>query len=104
LAAILRRHGIFTNEQVAAALLCNLHCNRHITGIPGDRERRRAVARAVLRSYGPTNRNGVVEPDWRETGKEGAPKPSLENARLAIDALGIVCSYDTFHNKMIFGY
>jgi predicted P-loop ATPase len=28
----------------------------------------------------------------------------MHNARLAIIALGIECSYDTFHNKMLFGY
>ena len=28
----------------------------------------------------------------------------MHNARLAIAALGIACSYDTFHNKMLFGY
>jgi hypothetical protein len=104
LAAILKGYGKFTYEQIAAALLCNLPCNRHITGIPGDRERQRAVTRAVLRSYAPNRDNTIAEPAWRETGKEGAPKASFENARLAIEALGITCSYDQFHNKMLFGY
>jgi predicted P-loop ATPase len=101
LAAILKRHGKFTNEQVAAALLCNLPCNRHITGIRGDWERQRAVTRAVLRSY---DRSDAGEPEWNETGKEGAPKPSFENARRAIEAIGVACSRDTFHNKTLFGY
>ena len=28
----------------------------------------------------------------------------MHNARLAITAIGVECSYDTFHNKMLFGY
>jgi predicted P-loop ATPase len=28
----------------------------------------------------------------------------MHNARLAITALGIECSYDTFHNKLLFGF
>ncbi len=39
------------------------------------------------------------EPEWRERYLDGSPRPSMHNARLAITALGIACSYDTFHNK-----
>ena len=28
----------------------------------------------------------------------------MHNARLAITAIGVECSYDTFHDKMLFGY
>ena len=28
----------------------------------------------------------------------------MHNARLAITALGVECSYDTFHNKLLFGF
>ena len=28
----------------------------------------------------------------------------MHNARLAITAIGVECSYDTFHSKMLFGY
>lgn len=41
---------------------------------------------------------------WRERRKGGAPAPSMHNARLAIAAMGLECSYDTFHDKMMFGY
>jgi predicted P-loop ATPase len=44
------------------------------------------------------------EPNWRERKVNGNPVPSMHNARLAITALGIVCSTDTFHNKTLFGY
>jgi predicted P-loop ATPase len=44
------------------------------------------------------------EPDWRERRENGRPLPSLHNARLAIAALGITCSHDTFHNSILFGY
>ena len=46
----------------------------------------------------------VVVPDWRERNRYAGPVPSMHNAGLAIEALGVVCSYDTFHNKMLFGY
>jgi hypothetical protein len=46
----------------------------------------------------------LVEPDWRERYAEtGYPKASLHNARLAIEALGIQCSEDTFHNELYIG-
>ena len=47
---------------------------------------------------------GVTVPMWRDFTKEGDPKPSMYNARLAITALGIVCSFDTFHTRMLVGF
>ena len=42
---------------------------------------------------------------WREYNLlTGRPTPSLYNARLAIVALGVECSFDTFHTKMQFGF
>lgn len=46
----------------------------------------------------------VTMPNWRERNQFGKPVPGMHNARLAINALGVVCSYDTFHSKMLFGY
>ena len=43
-------------------------------------------------------------PDWRERKVNGSPVPSMHNARLAITAMGVDCSFDTFHDKMLFGY
>ena len=43
-------------------------------------------------------------PAWREKRANGSPVPSMHNARLAITAIGVECSYDTFHDKMLFGY
>jgi predicted P-loop ATPase len=48
--------------------------------------------------------NNVVVPDWRERNRYFRPVPSMHNAWLAIKALGIVCRYDSFHNKLLFGY
>jgi predicted P-loop ATPase len=48
--------------------------------------------------------NGIPMPQWRETRDDGSPTGSMHNAELAITALGIECRYDTFHNKMLFGY
>src|ERR1035437_3296392 len=42
--------------------------------------------------------------NWRERHPNNKPIPSLYNARLAVEAMGIECSYDTFHNKMLVGY
>jgi hypothetical protein len=41
---------------------------------------------------------------WRECRANRTPLPTMHNARLAITALGVECSYDTFHNKMLFGF
>jgi hypothetical protein len=41
---------------------------------------------------------------WRERSKGGIPIASMHNARVAITALGIECSHDIFHNKMLFGF
>jgi predicted P-loop ATPase len=49
-------------------------------------------------------RKEAGEPEWRERYLDGKPRPSMHNARLAITALGVDCSYDTFHNKILFGY
>ncbi len=43
------------------------------------------------------------EPDWRERYVNGNPKASFHNTRLAIEALGIECSEDTFHGKLYIG-
>jgi predicted P-loop ATPase len=43
-------------------------------------------------------------PNWREQRSDGSPLPCMHNARLAITAVGVECSYDTFHNKYLFGF
>jgi predicted P-loop ATPase len=106
LAAILKNHGGYTIEQTAAALLCDLPCNRHITKKVKERDRHRAVERSIANSY--TSKTQVQrkegEPDWRERRNNGSPVPSMHNARIAIAALGVVCRRDTFHHKTLFGY
>ena len=42
-------------------------------------------------------------PNWPERYENGKPRPTLRNARLAILATGVVCSLDTFHNRMWMG-
>jgi predicted P-loop ATPase len=105
LVAVFKHHGKYTNEQIAAALLCDLPCNRHVTKIVKESERRRAIERTLTRSY---ERQQVQrkdgEPDWRERRSNNSPVPSMHNARIAIAALGVTCSRDTFHNKTLFGY
>jgi hypothetical protein len=44
----------------------------------------------------------VTEPNWRERYVlTGRPRASLHNARLAIEASGVMCSEDVFHNKLL---
>jgi len=51
--------------------------------------------------------HGVVippaPPTWREVYPNGSPRASLHNARAALEAGGLVGSYDVFHNKMYLG-
>jgi hypothetical protein len=45
------------------------------------------------------------EPDeeavWEATDKKGVPRPTRTNARRALRALGIICRYDAFHDKLL---
>lgn len=107
LAAIFKADGRYSNEQIAAALMANLECNQHITKITDQAKQRRAIERLILRSHAPPQPQqhiGIPTPNWREQRLDHSPRPSMHNARLAITALGIECSYDTFHNKLLFGY
>ena len=42
-------------------------------------------------------------PVWPDCTEEGEPKRSYRNAREAINALGIICSNDEFHDRMLVG-
>ena len=42
-------------------------------------------------------------PGWPDLTEEGDPRRTYRNARAAIMALGIVCSYDEFHDRMLVG-
>jgi hypothetical protein len=103
LAAIFKADGRYTNEQIAAALMCDLDCNRHVTKFD-TKEKHRAVIRALERSYEPLAKRAARALNWRECRVDGMPIPSMHNARLAIAAIGVECSYDTFHNNLLFGY
>jgi predicted P-loop ATPase len=107
LAAIFKADGRYSIEQIAAALMADLECNQHITRITDQARQRRAVERLILRSHTKPQSQALRTAgkiDWREQTKNGSPIPSMHNARLAITALGIECSYDTFHNKLLFGF
>jgi hypothetical protein len=103
LAAVFKHDGRYTNEQIAAALLCEPECNQHIKN---QANKRRAIERLILRSHAPgtSKVRTAGSPNWRERKENGAPLPSMHNARLAITTLGVECSYDKFHNKLLFGF
>lgn len=42
-------------------------------------------------------------PRWREQSKGGEPKLTLHNARVALSALGVECTYDIFRGRMFIG-
>jgi predicted P-loop ATPase len=111
----LRGDGRLPTEKIAAALLCPLACNQHISKLPNDAEKRSAIERLMWRTQDHVKQEQKAkqerktkkvagEPDWRERRLTGTPIPSMHNARLAINALGIKCSRDTFHNKTLFGF
>jgi predicted P-loop ATPase len=100
LASIFKADERFTLEQIAAALMCPLPCNAHVTNKPAVAEQRRAVERALARAHGPSG----PAPKWREKTAKGLPRRSMHNARLAIEALGVNCKRDNFQQKILFGY
>jgi predicted P-loop ATPase len=105
LTAIFKSDGRYNDEQIAAALMADLECNQHITKLTSEAKQRRAIERLILRSHSPTHQmHAAGVPNWRERRDKGHPAPSMHNARLAIQALGVECSYDKFHNKLLFGY
>jgi predicted P-loop ATPase len=102
LTAIFKADGRFSNEQIAAALLCKLECNRHVAKLSDEKAKRRAIERMIALVSEPTQKRNAGALKWREQ-RHGWPLPSMHNARLAITAIGVECSYDTFHNKLLFG-
>jgi hypothetical protein len=104
LAAIFKADIRYTREQIAAALLCDLECNQHVTKHRDEAKRRRAVERLLARSHEPAAARRTGQPNWREQRKDGSPLPSVHNAMLAITALGVECSHDTFHNTLLVGF
>jgi predicted P-loop ATPase len=123
-AQILRADTRLTNEKIAAVLLCPLPCNRIITEEKNIAEKQDMIKRLLWRTFEQAAKKkrddradqakhaadeakrvaskGV--PPWREQRVDGSPLPSMHNARLAINALGIICNRDTFHNKTLFGF
>jgi predicted P-loop ATPase len=105
LTGIFKADGRFSSEKIAAALLADIDCNEHVRKLRDPAKKRRAIERAIAHTKAqPPKWRDASAPNWRERKLNLAPVPSMHNARLAIAALGIECSYDTFHNKMLFGY
>jgi predicted P-loop ATPase len=83
----------------------------NVYGLPGLKEFfGDAAGKRVAKILGYNEAPAVMLPAaaaglaWRERVKGGVPKATMHNARIAIQALNIACSYDTFHNKVLFGY
>jgi predicted P-loop ATPase len=99
LAGIFKAHGGFAIEQIAAALMCNLRCNTHVTSQTSVEAKRRAVYRALTRSRPASGAAGALP--WREKLQSGFPRATIFNTRLALSALGAEFSCDTFHHKLL---
>ena len=60
LAGIFKAYGRYSNEQIAAALMADLECNHHITGMADQAKKRRAIERLISRSHiGTANAEGA---------------------------------------------
>src|SRR5262249_50817700 len=66
---------------------------------------RREVERCYYkwRLRNPNRATSEQAPAWPDINKEGEPKRTYRNARAAIAALGVICSYDEFHDRMLVG-
>jgi hypothetical protein len=71
-----------------------------------DREVERCFRKWQIRN--PKSAASDDEPEWpdvtidKDKGEE-RPKKTYRNARVAIQALGVICSYDEFHDRMLVG-
>jgi predicted P-loop ATPase len=60
-------------------------------------------ARELAETFTEAPEADEVPPDWPDVNKQGFPLRTYRNAREAITALGVVCSFDQFHDRMIVG-
>ena len=91
-------------KQRARATLMKMQAGEDTTGMPrlvellGLPADAAATFRKWLGTKAPAQRAvGILE--WRERRKDGMPLQTMHNARVAITALGIDCSYDTFQTR-----
>jgi hypothetical protein len=64
-----------------------------------DREVERCFRKWQIKNPKPATSGQA--PEWPDWNKDGTLKRTYSNARIAIMALGIVCSYDEFHDRML---
>jgi Virulence-associated protein E len=114
-----RKHG-----KLVAQNLAGIACEIRIVELPGLAEGEDAfdwIARGGTREQ--LDELGAAAPVWKgdvianndtivstvedaefeEVSKDGIPKASCANARIAITALGVECRHDQFHDKLIVG-
>jgi predicted P-loop ATPase len=109
----LLRAGL-TNEEIAAVLGNAGHAgNRHVTKQKDDKTRQRAITRVVAKvradGAGSLRRQAASAagvPEWRDCWDDYGvdPKPTMRNAVIAVDALGVRCSLDLFKNRVAIQY
>lgn len=64
--------------------------------------KQRSSGKQRLRPVDGSSPNMVCQPSWPDLTAKG-PARSYRNARVAIQALGIICRYDEFHDRMLVG-
>ena len=103
LTSIFKFDGRFSPEQIAAALMCDLQCNRHVLKLDGHQQRR-AVDRLLFRAKEPAAKRMSRALPWRECRANGTPVATMYNARLGIVEMGIECRHDLFRDVTIIGF
>jgi predicted P-loop ATPase len=95
IAASLKIYGKHRPDQIAEALLADLPCNRHITN---QKDKERAIERAIKRSHNPKPNVSGHWPDGHDD-KTGKPEKGILNTIEAIKRAGITCTWDEFRQK-----
>jgi len=113
IAGALYRAGLTPEESAGVLLTASFPGNRHISEQKGQAAKRRAISRATnnarTQEVGQRRRAAATAagmPLWRECSDKHQlrPLPTYYNARVAIEALGIECRYDMFHDRMLIGF
>lgn len=102
-------------EECAAVMSDPAHPgNKHVTRQKGDKEKHRAVERALSRAASDLLKRDARArataagiPEWKGGTADEAglyPIPNAINARVGLDALGVKARLDLFHHKVVVSY
>jgi hypothetical protein len=113
IATSLLKAGLGYSEAASVLKNPNFGGTKHVQGKAKESEKRRAIERAIGKAAGDLALKAAREaatragmPMWRDCKDEAGlyPAPTMANAIIGVEALGIRCSYDMFHDKMLLSY